>query len=86
MLKVVEEILTSERFAGREAFVEWRIFGVVRSAVRRRCFVVATKAGRGGRRWELGGVRIEAINEGEGVGRPWEVRACVSCCGVTEDI
>ncbi len=45
------------------------------SAVRSRCFAVAIKAGRGGRRCELGGMRIGARKEGEGVGRPREVRA-----------
>jgi hypothetical protein len=64
---------------GKVGLEEWRIEGREMSAARRRVLAVAMRELRD--RWvvEPGGVRMGVRKEGCGVGRPWDVRACVSC-------
>jgi len=74
---VRETIVAELRFGGRGEVDEERMFGAVKSEVKRRCFAVAVRAGRGGRRCELLGERMGVRKRGCGQGRPWVVRAVV---------
>jgi len=59
------------------AGVEARIPACEKSAERSRSLAVATRPARGVFFW-MPAVRMGVRKEGCGVGRPWEVRACVS--------
>ena len=59
------------------------MFGHVKSEDRRRCFAVAARAGRGGRRWEAEeGVRIGVRKVAWGGGRFWTRRAEIRSASV----